>query len=264
MKFGKKFYAITALIVVVVIAIALLIPQGAATIPLSINYQVGEKMSYETTETITAPIEGTMKTETINSTSTLEVVDFDGETYTLNHTLTSMVLDQPFSTSLTEKLNKTGYASYFLPGETKALLSNSSLLSTLLTKPEAKVGDTWEISLDTGNSTVGTKGMLTLTFGAIQEIKVPAGEYKVFRIDVSSSNLNSYVKIPGTSSLPGSPGAATISNIVMSISGQMYLEYGTCRQIESNMQFNISVQTKILNTETSYSSHMMLTQHIEA
>ena len=49
-RFGKKLYAITfALIAIVIVVVALLIPQGAAAIPLNVNYVVGEKMIYNTT-----------------------------------------------------------------------------------------------------------------------------------------------------------------------------------------------------------------------
>ena len=52
-RFGKKLYAVVAIVLVAVIAVALLVPQGAATIPLGVEYTVGEKMVYNTTETVT-------------------------------------------------------------------------------------------------------------------------------------------------------------------------------------------------------------------
>jgi hypothetical protein len=48
-RFGKKLYVVAAIVAVAVIAVALLIPQGAATIPLNVDYEVGEKMVYDTT-----------------------------------------------------------------------------------------------------------------------------------------------------------------------------------------------------------------------
>lgn len=263
-KFGKKLYVIAAIIVIAVIATAILIPQGLGnSIPLSLNYQVGEKMIYNTTET--ASQTGETTSPTVNSNSSIEVVDFDGETYTLNHTITVM-LDNPISVSISEKVNKTGYANYFLPGETENLFGNTSsnpILSTLLSKPEAKVGDTWQIPLNTGNSTIGTTGNLTLTFIAIQDITVPAGTYKVFRLDVACDNLVSYAQIPENASVPGSPAAITTSSIDVNFRGHIYLEYGTCRQIKSDIQMAMAVKSTVLNSNISYSSQMTLVQHIK-
>ena len=191
----------------------------------------------------------------MNSTSTLKVVSFDGEYYTLNHTITTAVLDHPFSVSLTEKINRTGYAKYLLPGDIQNAFGNSSsnpVLAALLSKPEARIGDTWQIPLDTGNSTFGTTGSLTLTFAAIEDVTVPAGTYKVVKIDVSSDNLASHVEIPQGK-----------SNSTMSFTGSMYLEYGTCRQVKSDFQMDITVQSTILNSTMSYSSQMELTRHTQ-
>jgi len=253
-KSRKSLYAVLALVAVAVIAVAFFIPKSSAAIPLGLNYQVGERLVYTTTETVTTPTGNITKAGSINSTSILEVVDFDGEYYTLNKTI-EIPLDKPTSISLIEKINKTGYAKYFLPGETAALFGNSSsnpVLAALLSKADAKVGDTWQIPLTSGNSTFGTTGDLTLTFANIQEITVPAGTYKVFRIDVTSNNLNSHVEI-----------SAGKSDTSMSFSGSIYLEYGTCRQIKSDVQITITTQSTLLNSSISYNSQMALSQHIK-
>jgi hypothetical protein len=97
---------------------------------------------------------------------------------------------------------------------------------------------------------------LTITFGGIQDITVSADTYKVFRIDFSSNNLSMNVNIPTTSN-------TSIQNTMeMGISGQTYLEYGTCRQIESNIQINSSSKIGDLKTSYSLSAQMQLVQHI--
>ena len=257
-RFGKKLYAITALIAVVLIAIALLIPQGAAIIPLSLNYQVGEKMIYQATETITGPVGNITNTGSINSSSSLEVTDFDGEYYTLNRTINvtpTTMQESPMSISFIEKINKTGYVRYFLPGETASLFGKTNsnpVLAALISNPEAKVGDSWQIPLNTGNSTIGTTGELTLKFVDIKEITVPAGTYKIFRIDISTNNLSSHIK-----------NSAGTSDTTMSFSGSMYLEYGTCRQIKSDLQISVTIQSTLLNSTISYSAQMELLQHLK-
>ena len=255
---GKKLYAIAGIIVILVIVITLLIPQGAATIPLSVKYTVGEKMTYDMIETITTEqIQGIMG---INSTVNVEVVDFDGEHYTLNYTVTAVLNHQhPMSISYIARVNKTGYTTYFHTGKTQQLLYNMSsnpVLSAVLNKPEVKVGDAWQIPLSTGETNVSVKGDLTVTFVGIQDMTVPAGTYRVFRIDFSSNNIRINITIP-------TPYNTSIQNTVeMSLSGQTYLEYGTCRQIKYSIQINSSSKMRDSEIRCSISSQMILVKHI--
>src|ERR1700693_4062002 len=52
-RFGKKLYAAIAVLAIVIVAVAFFIPQGTATIPLNVNYVIGEKMVYDSTLTMT-------------------------------------------------------------------------------------------------------------------------------------------------------------------------------------------------------------------
>lgn len=75
---------------------------------------------------------------------TIEVIDFDGEYYTLNRTSTIISDDKPYSFSILEKINKTGYSTYILDlgNATQEIPSTSitgnSYLIQLLSKPEVK------------------------------------------------------------------------------------------------------------------------------
>jgi hypothetical protein len=270
-RFGKKLYAAVAIAAAAVIVIALLIPQGAAIIPLSVEYTVGERMVYDVTETMAMQMSnstigtslglgGLNNSVTMNSTTTVDVVGFDGEVYTLNHTLTMDMLDRPISISYLEKVNKTGYSTILFPGVTEALTANVSsqdpVLTGILGKSEVKVGDTWEIPLNANNASIGLTGSLTLTFKGIQDITVPAGTYKVFRVDMTSNNI-------GTSTSAASPygGTSTVST-TMSINGEYYVEFETGRQIENNMQMTIQSQVMGVNTTTTMSASTTLVQHI--
>ena len=52
-RFGKKLYVVIAAVVAIaIIAVAFIVPQGAASIPLNANYNVGEKMVYDTSATV--------------------------------------------------------------------------------------------------------------------------------------------------------------------------------------------------------------------
>ena len=156
-KLGKKVILIIAVVAIAVIVIALLIPQGAASIPLNVNYTVGEKMVYTTSESLAMKVsnstlpgtEGypTNNNLTIPGTETMEVLSFDGEIYTINNTITMTEGNIPFSFSTTEKMNKTGYTTSLLNlGNTSEEIpetspTSSQYLAQLLSKPEVKVGD---------------------------------------------------------------------------------------------------------------------------
>lgn len=265
-RFGKKiFYAIATIIVIAVIAVALLIPQGAATIPLTVEYTVGEKMIYNTTETITFQANATAiplgnasqipNTTDINSTLIVEVVDFDGECYTLNHTMMAM-LGAPVSMSFIEKVNKTGYSTYFLAEGAHVLASNmsSNPLTGLLERPEVKVGESWQIPLNSGNANINITGSMTLTFGGIQDISVPAGTYKVFKIDTTCGTLIMNYKTPTSNT------NMSVSTTI-SMKGQIYIEYGTGRQIASIMESTVHNEAVGLNY--TLSANTTLVQHIK-
>jgi hypothetical protein len=264
--------------VIAVIATALLTPRGIAIIPLTVNYTVGEKMIYNSTETMTTQVgnttiaagqmEPTPSTIICNSTESVEVIDFDGEYYTLNHTVT-LIMEQwsPISFSFVEIVNKTGFSSYFSSVGTQQLvfnassdpLSSYSFISALLARPEVKVGDTWQVPMSTGNSSFACMhGNLTVTFGGIQDITVPAGTYEVFKIDFSSNNLSMSLNFPANAT-----GTNVPTTLNMSISGQKYLEYKTCREIESNIEMTHSYQVGELNFYCSCSSQRKLVEHLQ-
>jgi len=267
-RFGKKLYAIAAIVVIAVIAVALLVPQGAATIPLGVEYTVGEKMIYNTVETLTTQMaDNSLPPEypgetSINSTEIVEVVGFDGEYYSLNHTVTAKLGNTPMSISYIEKMNKTGYTGYFrLEGTEEVLVSNMStdpFATVLLDKPEVKVGDSWQVPVNSGNSNVSITGDMTITFGGVQNITVPAGTYEVFKVD-TVSNLTMSIKLPTSGNYTSPP-----FTVNMTISGQTYIEYGTCRRIESSMQIIQSpAQAAGTSATISISAKTTLVQHIK-
>jgi hypothetical protein len=250
-RFGKKLYAVATIIMIAVIAVALLIPQGAATIPLNAEYEIGEKLVYLITQ---AEIFKTGAT-TSNLTDIVEVTDFDGETYTLNHTIPSDTDDQPIRVSFIEKVNKTGYSAYF-SAEGKVLPfdnPNSNILTVLVDRPEVKVGESWQIPISSNNPNIITTGTMTITFAGIQNITVPTGTYQVFRIDTTSSNI--------TTTFKHQSGTNWNMNTVISMNSQTYIEYGTGRQIASTTESIISIGTSTRNYTRSVNT--TLVQHIK-
>jgi hypothetical protein len=277
--FGKKTYAIIAVVAVIVIAAAFFIPPSTvATIPLNVDYVVGEKMVYDTSFTMGIDGLGSslfgsgssslgLNSSTIDGQQTLEVIGFDGENYLINHTTTMTVLGKPVSISLTEKMNKTGYSTYlFNIGDSQTELPSSSptgnsYLAQLMSKPEAKVGETISIPYPNDNSLVQTTGDLKITFNGVEDLTVPAGTYRAFRIDMRCDDLKM------TYNLPQNDESSLFSlnnlSMTMNLDSKIYLEYGTMRQIKSTLDMTMSYDSSILNMTASMSMDMTLQQHIK-
>jgi hypothetical protein len=268
-RLGKKLYiTIGVIVALVTITLALLIPQGGAAIPLNVNYTVGEKMLY--TSTITSTLQNYTTNQpselspqvpnstTLTAKETIEVMDFDGQNYLLNHTTTMNVKDHPLSFSLIEKMNKTGYSTYvFNFGNTELEVNNTSItsnsyLAQLLNKPEVKVGDTITVLYPTVTG-IETTGDLTITFQGIEDLTVPAGTYRVFRIDLTGNGI--------TLRSPANPIINMASTI--DINYQVYLEYGTLRQIKSTMQETNNLKSSMINATTQITMDMTLEKHIK-
>ncbi len=281
-RIGKKFYAsITAVIAVAVIVGALIIPQGAASISLNVNYNVGEKMVYTTSTSLalavnnsTFPTNGASASNnvTFSGRETLEVLSFDGQFYTLNNTVTMTEGNIPFTYSSTEKMNKTGYSTILLNlGNTSEEIPDNSFtsnqyLAQLLSKPEVKVGDTVTIpyaSIAANlTSNIQVSGDVTLTFKGFQDLTVPAGTYKVFEVDLTSNNLMMTMQTSLPSSENSNVLTPTTVAINMGMNYQTYIEYNTMRQIQSAMQETSTLQSTVLNYTMSTTTNMTLNQDI--
>ncbi len=273
--FGKKFFGLLAVVAVATIVVALfIIPLGSAVIPLNVDYTVGEKMVYDTTinssfDNSAMPSGSTANlpsNTTISYQQTIDVTGFDGEYYTLNHTMTMALNNKPFNFSVVEKMNKTGYSAYLLNlGSTQQEVPNngltsSSYLAQLLNQPEVKVGDTVNVPFPTGNSSIGVTGELKMTFKGTEDLTVPAGTYKVFRIDITSNNLKMNYRTPLSGLSNFTPANITIG---MNVSYQIYIEYGTMRQIKANMQESVSTQSATMNYGMKMNMDMTLIEHIK-
>jgi hypothetical protein len=260
-RFGKKPYVIViAMIAIAVIAGAFLVPQGAASIQLSVNYTVGEKMDYTTVMTGTFESYNSTgssqalspKNFTSSASDTIEVVDFDGEYYTLNHTMALNDIQPSFS--MLEKMSKTGYSSYvFNLGNTTQEAPNngvtsSSFLAQLLTKPEVKVGDTITVPYPS-ISGIATTGDLKITFKGYEDISTPAGTFRVFKVGMTSENVSMHLDT-------NNPEVNMASNLDMSYT--VYLESGTMRLIKSTMEETVSTQSTFHSTALSYTMHLAM------
>ena len=266
-KSRKSLYAFGGIIAIVVVASALFIPQAlGSSIDLGLNYTVGEKMTYLSTNTVTNQMSNTSinmetnpLTQTYNSTGIYEILGFDGETYTIKLTITSELNGQTLSIPITTNTSKAQYYNNLLPAGSPAFFLNASdnpTLQAYLTKSQVKVGDTWQFPVRTGNASLGLTGELTLKFSGIQEITVPAGTYKVFVLELSSINLIMHISPDN-----GIISASTLDNSILDLNGRTYLEVGTCRLIKSELtQQTTTQQPGISGTSTIY-TEKTLTEH---
>jgi hypothetical protein len=276
-RFGRKLIvAITAVVAIAVIVLALLIPQGAAVIPLEVNYTVGEKMVYDLNIGIgydfgtanSSPLTISPGSVTLNSTATIEVIDFNGQFYTLNNTHTITILNKTSSVSYLQMINKTGYSTFGLSLRGSQRYSNlttgmeNPVLAELLNRPEVKVGDTWEVPYPFGaanqSSLVNATGSLVMTFQGFQDLTVPAGTYRVFRVDLASKNLAIRIDLSALNASTGPEASMTIS-----LNVQMYMEDGTLRPIKSTMQEQANCVTVTGNHSMGMTMEMTLKQLIQ-
>jgi hypothetical protein len=249
---GKKLYvtlAAIAAITIIVVAV-MFVPQGNANvIVLGVNYKVGEKLTYSTTATVTTNSNGATVSTKTNSSTTIQVLNFVGDTYTLNFTTTQSSIGYNYTDSKIIELKNsqivTALALLPITSTGYSPDNSTSFTCAVFDKSQAKVGDTWTIPLTSSDSTIS--GSMEITFKAIQNLKVAAGTYEVFRMDFTITPNR------------------TIQNSAdlfykSTMTGQTYLESNTCKQIQSNVQYVIlNPYDNKTNLTISYSSESTLT-----
>jgi len=253
-KSRKKLYAVLGLVGIAILVSAVVlvffVPRGLGeTIPYSFNYVVGEKMTY----TMSVSVSGAGQNVAENGTVSIETLSFDGANYTMNETGDLAVQGTPLQFSFIVKMDKSGRIVDIsnLPSEMQQMRSLFGMMPGFgfsSNKTEARVGETWQLPVDLNWAGVTLTGTLNYKFGAVLNVTVPAGTYKAFKIDASTDNFHA--------------SSAGIS-ISINMNGQLYLEYGTCRLIDLNMQ---ATETAVAGTQTmtmSMNMQMQLTQHIK-
>jgi hypothetical protein len=240
----RTLYALIATLSVVVIVVSALIatqggfnpqaPQGpeatpdlGASFPLRLNYAVGEQMVYETKNIITNP--SAANSGSTNLTKTMQIVGETDDAYQVTEKVTVSPNVVGNLLPLTVNISKTGYYSNFIPDVPSIFYNTSSdpAITAYLNQESVKAGDTWTIPVNTGNSSLGMTGEVTLKFVGIQDVTVPAGTFKAMKIEISSNTLTYHSD--GTSILKIPEGTT------LQLSGFTYLEQGTCRLIKAEL-----------------------------
>ena len=259
-KHHRKLYALLAVLaVIVVIAATIMIPQGSGSpMELILNYEVGEHMVYDTTNTVTnhmvnasLALAGVINSQSFNSTETVDVIASYSEDYTVNETITSSLLGN--LPALTLNVSKASYYNNFMAPGGPLIFSNASsnpTISVYLAQPNVKVGDVWKIPVNTGNASLGLTGEVTLTFASLQDLTVPAGTYKTMRIEVTSNTLS----LHSDDSIIVTPEGMTLQ-----LNGTSYIEQGTCRLIKADLtQLTTTNSPGIGSTSTLYTEKTLI------
>ncbi len=232
----KKIYGAlaAALVVVIVVTAVFFVPQSSAnTISLGVHYTQGEKLTYDMTTSVSSNGNSTTVNLSQKSVLTVEVVSIQGDTYSLNYTMISNALGSSVTISkiLEVKESQMVTTLALLPVALQIAAASGNNTGPLMTaafdQSTAKVGDTWTIPVT--NSGASTADNLTVTFKAIQDLSVPAGNYRVFRIDYST----------------GVQESQNLLDMNVQLSGQSYLETGSCKQIQSNLLVTLSMSSKL-------------------
>jgi hypothetical protein len=237
----KKFYvALGSTVTVLILLFAfMLAPQGSANvIPLDVEYSVGEKLTYDLNVKLTLGLGNASSVNEADLGLTIEILALDGDTYTVNYTIIvprdnpNINLTDPNATSRVLQLQKSEMVTLIalLPIVLQADADNQNatpLLTGVFDKSEARVGDTWQVPLNSQGSSSNTFETLTVEFLGIEDVSVAAGTFRVFGVNLSSS-------YQGTQN-----GASVTAELTV----QTHLEYETCKQIQSNLQLTMTSQT---------------------
>jgi len=260
-KFGKKPYVTVAAIIIIAVVIAaiFLVPSSEAEIiSLGVHYLPGEKLTYDLTIASFSQIGNSSTNFSTQRTLTVEVVSINEDTYTLKYTTTSSMADNSTATSYLMDVKEADMVNLFtlLPvafqqypeyAEYVEKTNSSGPLETaFFNQSEAKVGDTWRIPVVFAVSAT-PDAEITVKFVAIQNLAVKAGNFKVFKIEFTQT-------------------AAQESQIqfdnlyYIDVSGESYLEFGSCKQVQSTVQFNMTtldVNSGYSSVVTTFSSTLM-------
>ncbi|MBS7606148.1 hypothetical protein KEJ31_07645 [Candidatus Bathyarchaeota archaeon] len=236
---------VAAVAIAAVLTVFRLLPSGGEKISLILNYRKGEKMTYNVTLTSAT---GGEKTRIWRATLYMEVLDFDGEKYTIYYRFEPDI-GSPWV--YTVKVNKQGsivgevsklpfemqgfWASLggtlSLPGFGCGFPKTEVVIGEVIQSPFSYIIDMWDMHIN-GTVKIRCSEITTKTFADI-------GEFRVFKIDFS-------IDLSGTS-----------QNYVVtsSIDGYEYLEYDTCLLIEYFAQVYTISRSKYVNiTETTIGS----------
>ena len=267
----RKLYAILAGLVIIIVVSVALISQGnlatqiiekptnenptnyGSTLPLNLNYVVGEQMVYETTNILTNQM--ITDDQSLNLTKTMHIISENDGEYKVEEKVTVVPNFIGNTPSITVNISKASYYKNFIRDVPSIFINANAnpTISAFLAQKSVSVGDIWKIPVNTGNSGLGMTGEVTLKFAVIEDITVPAGTYKAIKIEITSNILN--VHADGTSKI-------LIQNgMTLQLNGTTYLEQGTCRLIKADLTQVVTTNSPTVGSTNTEYSETILVKH---
>jgi hypothetical protein len=253
----KMFLVAAGIIAIIVIGAALSVPSllkspnAGEPMSLSLNYTTGERMVYRSTATVDTEMSGSTlatprTTSNLNNFTTyIDVLGLENGLYRINETVSIQQnpdANPSYYIATLFNVNTTNYYNYLMAPIGPYVFYNvtNPTLQAYLNQPEVKVGDVWTIPVESENTNVNTTGEVKLTFTEFQDFTVPAGTFRVMRVDITSGplSLNSYGL-----------------TVTIQFHGQAYIERSTGRLIkaevaqESTENSNGTVQTSTVHND---------------
>jgi hypothetical protein len=113
---------------------------------------------------------------------------------------------------------------------------SSPIETAFFNQSEAKVGDTWRIPA-TCTVSAASEAEMSVKFAAVQNLVVKAGNFKVFKIEFTRTSSRTRSQFDNLE--------------YVGVSGESYLEFGSCKLVQSTLKFNM---TTSLGDNSGYSS----------
>jgi hypothetical protein len=265
----RKFYAAISAVAVIIILLAsiIMVPPGQGiSMNLGLNYTVGESMVYQTIYLDKYMVNNTLQSQTgdltglgstwgDNLTETLDVIGETSQNYTINYTLWDRPDRNIELSTLTLNISKDSYYTNLVASNGPQIFYNytsNPTLTAYLKSGSVAVDDYWILPINTGNPNQGLTGEVTLTFTGFQDLTVPAGTYRVMRIEIQSSTLTIHSDNNTLTKLPEG---------TMQFNGTTYIEDGTCRLIKADLsQFTTMIADGVDRTATTYTEKTLIQQ----
>ena len=255
-RFGRKLYLVMGLVAIAIVATASIIvftqflPSATGeTVPLGLNYSVGEKMTYEFSMTMEA-LGNEVSQEAILG---MEVQSFDGENYTIRETMTFASQEYSF----TVKIDKMGNVIDFidLPPEFQETLSSFLGVpgfGSYFPKEEARVGESWKIPIDMELMGMDLEGTINYKLSKITSVTVPAGTYDVLHVEIKPSSFAATYSEGGMS-----------FHMDLNMDGYIYLKNATCHPIEYRINESATITAQGQTQSMEMTIQMQLIEHLK-
>ena len=252
-RFGRKLYLVIGLVAIAIIAAIVstqfLLGARGEAITLRLNYNVGEKMTYNISITTEA-----MGTETSQEgTWKVEVLSFDGENYTISSAIMFGLLESSF----TMKMNQMGQIIEYIGLSPEIEETFSSFFGVpgfrlYFPEEEVRVGESWKIPLDAEVEGIELEGKISYKLSEITSVTVPAGTYEALKITIKPSDLHATYSVEGME-----------FHLTMDINGYIFLENGTCRLIELRHDLSTTMTAMGQTVSTKMTMQMQLIGHFK-